>query len=94
MVPLTPAEPLAINAYMTIPRVTLLQAQDRQNSYHHKQPQYNNTPLVKQLLEWPHQNQDVHSHNQSMVILQQFNIITQELQNFTNKVCGALNKIN
>ena len=48
MVPLPPAEQPAINGYMTIQRVTLLQKQDSQNNAHSKQPQWNDTPLVKQ----------------------------------------------
>ena len=48
IIPLPPAEPPTIDAYVTIPRVTLLQAQDRQNKGHYKQPQYDNNPLVKQ----------------------------------------------
>ena len=35
----------------------------------------------------------MHSHDQSTVILQQFNIITQELQNVTNKLSGYLYQI-
>ena len=79
MVPLPPADPPAINAYMTIPRLTLLQGQDRQNNDHCKQPQYNGTPVVKEPPEWLPQNQDVHPHDQSWVIIKQFKIITQEL---------------
>ena len=39
MVPLPPAELPVINQYMPILRVKVLQNQDRQNNYHHKQPQ-------------------------------------------------------
>ena len=92
MVLLPPAEPPAINTYMTILRVMLQQSQDSQNNAHGKQPQYTGTPLVNQPTEWSHQSKSVHPHDKSMVIQQQFSIITQELQNFTNKVTSDLHK--
>ena len=79
MVPLLPAEPPAINAFTTIARLTLLQAQDGQISDNCKQPMYSNIPLVNQTTECSHQSQDVHPQNLSMVILEQFSIIIQEL---------------
>ena len=81
------------NAFMTITRKTLLQAQDGQISDNHKQSMYSNIPLVNQNMKSSHQSQDVHPHNQSTVILQQFSIIAQELWNFIDKVSGDLNKI-
>ena len=93
MVPLPTAEPAAINAFMKITRLTLLQAQDRQISDNCKQPMHSNIPLLNQTTEYSHQSQDVFPHDQSRVILQQFSIITQALHNFTDKVSGDLNKI-
>ena len=78
MVPLPPAEMPPINAFMTIRRLTLLQAQDGKISDNHKQPMYNNIPLVNQNMECSHQSQDVYPYNQSTIILQQFSIITQD----------------
>ena len=39
------------------------------------------------------QNQNVHLHDQSTVIVQQFSMITEELRNFMNKMSGDINKI-
>ena len=93
MVPLQLAELPEINAFMTITKLTLLQAQNGQISYNCKQSKYSTIPLVNQNTECSHQSQYVHPHNQSMVILQTFSIIIPELQNFTDKVDGDLNKI-
>ena len=93
MVPLPPAEPPTINAYMTIQRVTVLQNQESENNSHGRQPQWNGTLLVNQPPEWSHQSQHMHPHDHSMVILQQFSIITQELQNFTYNVSSDLHKV-
>ena len=68
MVPLPPAELPEINAFITITKYTLLQAQDGQISDKQKQPMCSNIPLVKQNTECSHQRQDVHFHNQSTVI--------------------------
>ena len=46
MVPLPPAELQEINAFTTITRLTLLQAQHGQVSDNCKQPMYSNIPLV------------------------------------------------
>ena len=86
MVPLPPSEPLAMNTYMTLPRVTLQQNEDSQNNVHSKQPQCTSTPLVNQLTEWSHQSQNVHQHNQSTIMQQQFSIFVKELQKIT-QVC-------
>ena len=92
MVPFPPPEPPEINVFMTVARLTLLQSQDGQISDNCKQPKYSNIQLVKQTTECSHQSQDVHPHDQSTVILQQFSIITQELQNFMDKVSSDLNR--
>ena len=76
---LPPADLPAINAYMTFTRLTLLQGQDGQSNDNLKHPNYSNTPLVNQTTECSHLNQDLYSHSQSTVILQQFSIIIQEL---------------
>ena len=65
MVPSPPDEPPPINAYIKILRVKLQQNQDSQNNAHDKQPP-----------EWSYQSQNVHPHDQSTVIQQQFSIIT------------------
>ena len=79
MVPVPPAELPEINAFTTITRLTFLQTQDEQVSNTYKQPMYSDIPLVNQSTNSFLQNQNVHSHNQSTVILQQFSMITQEL---------------
>ena len=89
----TPAEPPTIDAYMTIPREMSLEDQDRQDNGNCNQPQYNIYSLDNQPPKLSHQNNDVKSHNQSPVLLQQFSVITQELQNLTKKVSNDLNKI-
>ena len=68
MVPLPSAEPPVINVYMTILRVTLQQNQDSQDNAHGKQPQCTSTPLVYQPTGRSHQSQNVHPHNQSILI--------------------------
>ena len=78
MVPLLTDEPPEINAFATITRLTFLQAQDGQISNNHK-PMYSNISLVNQNINGSHQSQHVHPHDQSTVILQQFNITAQEL---------------
>ena len=50
-------------------------------------------PLVNQNTKNSLQSQNVYPHDQSTVILQQFSMITQELQNFTDKLSGDINKI-
>ena len=59
----------------------------------HTQHMYSNsTSANKNIISSP-QNNNVHPHNQSTVILQQFSMITQELRNFTEKLSGDINKI-
>ena len=93
IVPLPTTKPPAVNTFTTIAKLTLLQAQDGQISDNCKQTMYSYIQLVNQTTKCSHQNQDVHSHNQSTVILSQFSITTQELKNFMDKVSGDLNKI-
>ena len=54
---------------------------------------YSNIPLVNPTAECSHQIKDVLPHKDSTVILQQFILITQELQKFTDEVSGNPNKI-
>ena len=81
MVPVPLAEPREFNAFTTITRLTFLQILNEQVNSSHKQSMYSvqntNSPL---------ESQNVHPHNQSTVILQIFSMITQELQNFMDKV--------
>ena len=93
MLPLPPAEPPEINAFTTITRLTLQQAQDGQISDNHKQPLCSNIPLVNQNMNGSHQSKDVHLHKQPTVILQQLSITTQDLLNFMDKVSSSLNKV-
>ena len=83
MVPQPPAEPQEINAFTTITRLTFLQTQNEQVSNTCTQPMYSDLTLANQNRNSLPQNQNIHSHNQSTVILQQFSMITQELRNFT-----------
>ena len=69
------------------------QTQDEQVSTTHTQPMYSDITLVNQNTNNLLQNQNVHPHNQSTVILQQFSMIRQELRNFTDKVSSDINKI-
>ena len=54
---------------------------------------YSNIPSVTQNTKSSHQSQHVHHHDQSTLILKEFSIITQQLQNFMDKVSGDLMKI-
>ena len=53
---------------------------------------YSNIPLVNQNTNRSHESQNVQPHEKSTVILQEFSMITQELKNFSDKVCNT-NKI-
>ena len=79
MVPVPPAEPLEINAFTKITRLTFLQTQDEQVSNTHTQPMYSEITLVNQNTNSLLQNQNIFPHDQTTVILQQFSMITQEL---------------
>ena len=91
MVPLPSAEPLGVNAVETIARLTLSQTHKDHPNDTHTQSIYskstnnntNNSP----------QNNTVHPHNQSTVILQQFSMITQELRNLMEKGPVTLPKL-
>ena len=54
---------------------------------------YSDLTLVNQNTNNSLQNQNVHPHDQSTVILQQFSMITQDLRNFTDKLSSDINKI-
>ena len=92
MVPVPPAELPEINAFATITRYIFLQTQDGQVSNTHIQPMCSNIPLVNQNTNSSHLAQNVNPHNQSTVTLQQFGLITQELQNFRTKCQVILSK--
>ena len=79
MIPVPPAEVPEIKAFTKIIRLTFLKAQHQQVSKTCKQPMYSNMPLVKQNTNNSNQSPNVHPHDQSTVILQQFNMITREL---------------
>ena len=86
MVPLTPAEPPEFSAFETIVRLSLSQKQrDLPNNTHTQTA--SNTPMVtnNNIGNTPATN-IAKPHDQSTVILQQFNMITEESKNFTNKV--------
>ena len=85
MIPIPAAEPPEINAFTTITRLTFLQTQNEQISNTHTQPIYNNLTSANQNTDSSPQNQNIHHHDLSAVILQQFSMITQELRNFTEK---------
>ena len=93
MVLIPPAEPPEINTFTTITRLTFLQTQDEQVSNTCTQPMYSDIALVNQNTNSSLKNQNVHPHNQSTVVLQQFSMITQELRNVMDKVFGDINKI-
>ena len=91
MVPIPPAEPLEINAFKTIARLTFLQMQREHINSTHTQPMYSKSIAANQNTNSLPQNNNVHPYNQSIVILQQFGMITKELRNFTDKVsCGII----
>ena len=92
-VPVPQAELPETNAFTTMTTLTFLQAQGEQASNTHKQPMYSNVPLISQNTNSSHQSQKMQFHNQSTVILNQFSMTTQELQNFMDKVSGDINKI-
>ena len=86
-----PCELPESNAFTTITTLTFLQTQDEHVSNTHTQPMYSDIPLVNLDMNSSLGNQNMYPHNQSTVILQQFSMITQELQNFTDKVPGDIN---
>ena len=92
MVPLTSAEPLEVNTVKTVARLTLSQTHKDHPNDTHTQPIYSNSFLTNNINNSP-QNNIVHPHYHSTVILQQFSMITQELRNFTDKVSGDITKI-
>ena len=92
IIPIPPAEPPETNAFTTITILTFLQTQDEEDSDTNTQPMYRIT-LVNLNTNNSPQNHNVHPHNQSTVIIQQFSMITQVLRNFTDKVSGNINKI-
>ena len=91
--PKPPAKLPEINAFTTITGLTFLQTQDEQVSNTYTQPMYSDIVLVNQNTNSSLQNQYVHPHDQSTVILQQFSMITQELHNLTDEVSCDINEI-
>ena len=59
----------------------------------HIQPIYSSSTSTNNSINSSTQNNNVYLHDQSTVILQQFNMITQELRNFMDKVSGDIAKI-
>ena len=90
MVPVPPVEPSEITAFTTITRLTFLQTQDEEVNNTHKQPMYSDIPLVNQSTYSSLQSLNVHPQDQSTVTLPQSSMITQELQNFMDKVSSDI----
>ena len=59
----------------------------------HTQPLYSNSASAEENINSPPQNNDVHPHDQTTLILQQFNMIRQELRNFMDKESSDIIKI-
>ena len=93
MVPLPSAEISKANVVKAIARLTLSQTHEDHPNHTHTQSIYSNSNLANNNINNSPQNNIVHPHNQSNVILQQFNMITQELRNFIDKVSGDISKI-
>ena len=88
------AEPSESNAFETIERLTLLTKSNWILPNDNQTQAIPNTSILtnNNICNTP-QNNMAQSHNQSIIILQQFSMITQELKNFTNKVSGDITKI-
>ena len=93
MVPTPPAEPLEINTFKEIARITFLQTHNEQINSIHTQPMYSNSTSANHNTNSSPQNNNIHPHNQPTVILQQFSMMTRELRNFMEKVCGDIIEI-
>ena len=93
MVPTSPGEPLEINAFNTIARLTISQTQIECINSTHTQPMYSNSASDNQTINSSLQNNNVQPHDEYTVILQQLSKITEELRNFMDKVSGDITKI-
>ena len=76
MVPLPSAEPSEINTFKTIARLTMPQTQNDHYNNTHVQPTYSNSTLTNNNINSSHQSNDVHHYDQSIILLQQFSLIT------------------
>ena len=93
MVPLPTTETSESNAFETIMRLALSQNLRDLSNDNRTQAIPNVSILTNNNRSNTPQNNMVQSHDQSTVFLQQFSMITQELENFTNKVSGDITKI-
>ena len=92
-VPLPSAEPSEVNAGETIQRLTQLHISQTQLNNGHPQSIYSQAlPSNNNTTNSP-KNNTTYPHDQSIVFLQQFSIITQEFKNFRNKVSSDITKI-
>ena len=69
MVPLPPGKTLEVNAFETIARLTFTQTQNEHVNKTHTQPSYSSSYSTNKNINSSPQNNNVHSHNQSTVIL-------------------------
>ena len=79
MVPLPSAEPSEVNAVETIERLTHSHTSKNNNC---PQPTYSHTSPTNSSTTDSPQNNAIHPHDQSTVILHCFSMITQELKRF------------
>ena len=86
------AEPSESNAFETFARLILSQNQRNPPNDTQRQAFSNTSILTKNNICSTPQNNMTQSQDQSKVILQQFSMITEELQNFTNKVSSDITK--
>ena len=85
MVPLPSADPPEVNAVNTIE--TLLHSHTSVNHTNNNFPQasYNISTSTNNSTNNSPQNNTIHPHDQSTILLQQFSVITQELKNSQKK---------
>ena len=93
MVPLPSAEPSEVNAVETIARLILSQIHEKHPNNICTQSTYSNSTLTNNNTNSSPQNNTIHPHDQSTVVLHQFSMVTWELRNFTDKVSCDITKI-
>ena len=92
MVPLSSVEPSEVIAVETIARLTYSQPSEDCPNDTNTQSIYSNSTSTNNYTNNSPQNNAVHPHDHSTVILQQFSMITQELKYYTTNMSGNITK--